>query len=103
SGYEMLARWFDAETMYRELYEMRPDDIQRVRQLAEFYNGPTYPRDDRLAKMTPLINKIIKAGADGKIPTNDPNLLWARRTAAKILADTGDYQNLQKAKNLLSS
>src|SRR6185369_8336205 len=102
-SYEMLSRWFDAETMYRELYEMNPTDVPRVRQLAEFYLGPTYPRYDRQAKATPLLNQIMKAGAEGKIPGNDANLLWARRMAAKMLATTGDYQNLQKATNLLTS
>lgn len=102
-SYEMLSRWFDAETMYRELYEMNPTDVPRVRQLAEFYLGPTYPRDDKQAKATPLLNQIMKAGAEGKVPGNDANLLWARRMAAKLLATTGDYQNLQKATNLLTS
>lgn len=104
-SYEMLSRWFDAETMYRELFEMNPQDMQRTRQLAEFYLGPTYPsqRGDRQEKATPLLNQIMKAGAEGKIAATDPNLLWARRMAAKILADTGDYQNLRKAKNLLAS
>src|SRR5262249_31132802 len=89
-SYEMLSRWFDAETMYREIFEMNPKDIQRVKQLAEFYLGPTYPREDRRAKATPLLNQIMKAGAEGKIAGNDANLLWARRMAAKMLADTGD-------------
>ncbi|HVT26803.1 MAG TPA: tetratricopeptide repeat protein [Lacipirellulaceae bacterium] len=102
-SYEILHRWFDAETMYREFYETNPSDLQRAQQLAAFYMGPMYPRPDRQAKATPLINQILKAGADGKLPANDRNLLWARRTAATILAGTGDYQNLRKAENLLTS
>ena len=101
--YEALRRWFDAETMYRELYETKPDDIQRAQQLAAFYMGPLYPRPDRKEKATPLINQILKAGAEGKLAANDNNLLWARRTAAKMLALTGDYQNSLKAENLLAS
>jgi tetratricopeptide (TPR) repeat protein len=100
---EPTSRWFDAETMYRAVYEAAPDDYQRVQQLAAFYMGPVYQRPDRQAKATPLINKLLRAGAEGKLPPGDPNLSWARRMAAKLLALTGDYQNLVKASNLLAS
>ena len=102
-SYEALHRWFDAETMYREIYEIKPDDLQRAQQLAAFYMGPLYQRPDRKEKVTPLINQILKAGVDGKLAANDNNLLWARRMAAKILAATGDYQNSLKAEKLLYS
>ncbi len=103
SCYEILHRWFDAETMYRELYDNSPNDLERAQQLAAFYIGPMYQRADRKEKATPLINQILRAGADGKLPANDPSLLWARRTAARLLASTGDYQNLLKAEKLLRS
>lgn len=102
-SYEALGRWFDAETMYRALYEAAPDDLARVQQLAAFYMSDLYQRPDKLQKVSPLLNKIMRAGAENKVPPNDPNLLWARRMAAKILAATGDYQNLLKAENLLAS
>ncbi len=102
-SYEVLHRWFDAETMYRELYEAAPDDIGCAQQLAAFYMGPLYQRPDKVQKATPLINQILKAGADKKIPASDNNLLWARRVAAKVLASTGEYQNLVKAEHLLAS
>lgn len=102
-SYEALHRWFDAETMYREIYDLKPDEVPRARMLAEFYLGPLYPRNDRKDKATPLLNQILRAGADGKVPANDPNLLWARRWAANLLAMTGDYQDLKKAENLLRS
>jgi tetratricopeptide (TPR) repeat protein len=102
-SYEALNRWFDAETMYREIYEIDPNDLPRAQQLAAFYLGPLYPRADRKEKATPLLNVLLKGGAEGKLAPNDSNLLWARRTAAKLLAGTGDYQNLRKAENLLAS
>lgn len=102
-SYEALHRWFDAETMYREIYEINPNDLPRAQQLAAFYLGPLYQRPDRKEKATPLINQLLKAGADGKLPAGDTNLLWARRTAAKLLAISGDYQNSKKAENLLTS
>ncbi len=102
-SYEVLHRWFDAETMYREIYETAPNDLGRAQQLAAFYLGPLYQRPDRKLKATPLINQILKAGAEKKVPANDGNLLWARRVAAKMLAASGDYQNLLKAEKLLAS
>ena len=102
-SYELLHRWFDAETMYREIYEIAPDDLSRAQQLAAFYLGPIYQRPDRREKATPLINQILKAGADKKVAANDSNLLWARRMAAKILSTTSGYQNMLKAEKLLAS
>jgi tetratricopeptide (TPR) repeat protein len=102
-SYEVLHRWFDAETMYREIYEANPEDLGRVQQLAAFYTGPIYQRPDRGAKAAPLINKILKAGAEKKLPPNDGNLLWARRMAARILATTNDYQSMRNAEKLLAS
>jgi tetratricopeptide (TPR) repeat protein len=100
---EPTTRWFDAETMYRAVYDAAPDDFQRVQQLAAFYMGPVYQRPDRKVKATPLINKLLRAGAEGKLPAGDSNLSWARRMAAKLLSLTGDYPNLVKASNLLAS
>jgi cellulose synthase operon protein C len=100
---EILGRWFDAESMYRSAYDLNPDNLRIVQQLATFYLGPGYPLPDKAARVTPLINKILHAGADGKLPATDPGLMWARRTAAQILADTKDYKQLCKAENLLTS
>ncbi|MEX0641484.1 MAG: tetratricopeptide repeat protein, partial [Pirellulales bacterium] len=108
-SYEALGHWFDAETMYRAVYEMDPKDPRRAQQLAAFYVSPVYQQPDRQEKVTPLLNQILRAGqevgADNKkvLPPNDGTLLWARRTAAQMLASTGDYQNLLKAENLLAS
>jgi tetratricopeptide (TPR) repeat protein len=102
-SYESLGRWFDAETMYRALYESAPNDLPRTQQLAAFYLGNAYPLPDKNLKATPLINKILRAGAEKKIQANDPGLLWARRMGARMLAESGDYQNLRKAEKMLAS
>ncbi|MCI0334322.1 MAG: tetratricopeptide repeat protein [Planctomycetes bacterium] len=102
-SYEALGRWFDAETMYRAVHEAAPDDLGRTQQLAAFYLGDVYQRPDKNLKAAPLINKILRAGADKKLQPNDPNLLWARRKGAQMLAETRDYQNLLKAEKLLAS
>jgi tetratricopeptide (TPR) repeat protein len=101
--YEALGRWFDAETMYRAIYEGAPDDLLRAQGLAAFYLGPGYQQPDRVVKAIPLLNKIMRAGAEGKLEKNNANLHWARRMAARIFAGTGEYQNLIKAEKLLAS
>jgi tetratricopeptide (TPR) repeat protein len=101
--FEALGRWFDAEPMYRAVYEADPTNIERAQQLAAFYIGPGYTQADRRDKAAPLINQILRAGAEGKIPPSDKNLLWARRTGARILASSGDYQQLLQAEKMLTS
>jgi tetratricopeptide (TPR) repeat protein len=100
---EILGRWFDAESLYVTAYHVNPDNLRIAQQLATYYLGPGYPLPDKAVKATPLVNKILHAGADGKLPANDPGLMWARRTAAQILANTNEYQQLLKAENLLTS
>jgi tetratricopeptide (TPR) repeat protein len=100
---EMLGRWFDAESLYSTAYHLNPDNLRIAQQLATYYLGPGYPLPDKAAKATPLVNQILHAGADGKLPPDDPSLMWARRTAAQMLADTKEYQQLLKAENLLTS
>ncbi|HJQ80823.1 MAG TPA: tetratricopeptide repeat protein [Lacipirellulaceae bacterium] len=106
-SYEALRRWFDAETMYRAVYEAKPGELPRAQQLAAFYLGPVYPMPDRQQKAAPLLNQILRAGAEGKIAANDPSVQWARRMGARLLAAearaTGDYQSLVKAEKLLTS
>lgn len=102
--YEITGRWFDAENRYRAAMEYNPDDVRAMRLLAAFYLGNGYPLTaNKLDRATPLINRILKAAADGKNEPLDENVLWARRTAAEILAAKGDYQNLLKAEKLLAS
>jgi tetratricopeptide (TPR) repeat protein len=102
-GYEVLGRWFDAESMYLSAYHANPDNYRMIQQLATFYLGPGYPLSDKAVKATPLVNQLLHAGADGKLPANDSSLVWARRTAAQMLADSKEYQQLLKAENLLTS
>jgi cellulose synthase operon protein C len=100
---EVLGRWFDAESLYLTAHQANPDNLRIAQQLATFYLGPSYPQPDKGPKATPLINQILRAGADGKLAADDPALMWARRTAAQMLADTKEYQQLLKAENLLTS
>ena len=102
-GNEYLGQWFNAESIYLTALENQTDNLLLTQELATFYLGPAYPQRDKYAKATPLVNKILHAGADGKLNQNDPSLIWAHRAAAQMMAETGDYQNLRKAENLLAS
>lgn len=102
-GNEILGQWFNAENVYLNALEANPENLPLVQELANFYLSPAYPRNDKYQKATPLVNRILKAGADGKLESNDASLMWARRAAALMLAETGDYQQLQMAEKLLAS
>lgn len=102
-GNEIMGQWFDAETVYLTAMESQPDNLLLAQELATFYLSPNYPREDKFKKATPLVNRILKAGAEEKLKNNDPTLMWARRAAAGLLAETRGYQNLQKAEKLLAS
>ncbi len=102
-GNEIMGQWFNAEIVYLTALESQPENLPLAQELATFYLSQNYPRPDKFVKATPLVNKILHAGADGKLPAGSPNLMWARRAAAQMLAATRDYQQLLKAEKLLAS
>jgi tetratricopeptide (TPR) repeat protein len=102
-GNEILGQWFNAENVYLTAFQAQPDNLPLAQELATFYLSQAYPRPDKIAKATPLVNQILRAGADGKLPADNPGLMWARRTAAQILSAAGGYQNLLKAEQFLAS
>lgn len=113
-GFEWLGRWFDAENVFRKIYDDKQGDVAAARSLAAFYLGARYPRPDKQAKATPIINDILKLAAEdakkaaagdegaGRLAT-DANVFWARRMAAEMLSKTRDYQKILDAEKLLSS
>lgn len=104
--YELIGRWMDAESLYKQAIEDASNDeitARSNRLLARFYLSPSYPREDKQEKAIPLINKVLEIAADGKLPATDASVRWARSTAARILASTGEYQKLLDAERILSS
>lgn len=102
-AYENLGRWFDAENLYRAVYEQNPDSNQIARQLAAFYLSGRYPLADGREKASVLINSILRQSVEDASSVSADDANWARRTAAQVLAQTGEYQNLLKAEKLLAS
>lgn len=101
--YENMGRWFDAENIYRNTHEQNPKSEQVARQLASFYLSKRYPLSDGRVKAIKLINDVLRQSAEDPDSVARGNATWARRTSARMLAATGDYQNLLKAEKLLAS
>lgn len=102
-GYELQSRWFDAENVYKRALETNPNNLKIMQRLAAFYLGNGYPQPDKLEKATPLVNALIKKGEEESQLASSAEVMWARRTAAKILAQSGDYQKALDAERLLRS
>lgn len=101
--YRDMGRWFDAESIYLLSHEQNPEAENVNQQLIEFYLSPQYPLKDGLAKARPLINDILRQYAEDPDSVDTGIAAWARRTAAKILAASGDYQSLLESEKLLAS
>lgn len=101
AGYELQKRWFDAENVYKRALDADPDNLTTISRLARFYLGAGYPRADKLQKATPLINRLLKAADEDPKLATKAEVMWAHRTAAKVLAQTGDYQKALDAERLL--
>jgi tetratricopeptide (TPR) repeat protein len=102
-GNEIMGQWFNAENVYLTAMQAQPDNLPLAQELATFYLGQSYPLPDKVAKAAPLVNRILHAGAEGKLPPNAPSLMWARRAAAQMLSAGGEYQQLLKAEKFLAS
>lgn len=101
-AYSLLGRWWQAEREFLIAHKADPDNLDRMRMLADFYLGPYYPetRDDRYTKAVPYINALLQQDA---ATADAESVQWARRKAAEMFARTGDYQNALKAERLLSA
>ncbi|MEM6330452.1 MAG: tetratricopeptide repeat protein [Planctomycetota bacterium] len=102
-SYAALGRFFDAEQVYKRMRENRPEDMNTARMMAAFYLSPRYPKADKRQKATPLINDILRQGAGDDDLKYDPNVVWARRRAAELLATLRDYPKLIDAEALLNA
>src|SRR5690606_21743325 len=74
--YTVLGRWFDAENVYRAIYEQNPENTSVARQLGDFYLSQLYPRPDKMEKATRLINLILKKSAEQKDSVPEADAQW---------------------------
>ncbi len=100
-AYQMLGRTDDAEREYLKEYNRAPDDPAMNRTLAWFYLSDGYPKADKVkvAKAMKYITALIEYGDSAKVEgaSQDPNVIWARQTIAKLIAANGDYRQFQMA------
>ena len=103
-SYEVLHRWFDAETMYREIYETSPGDLGRAQQLAAFYLGPIYQRPDRRDKGDPADQPNPQGGRREKGPGQRRQFALGQTHGRQDLFDTRtSTRTCSKPRKLLAS
>lgn len=99
--YEFLGQQREAEQIYQQVYEKQLDSTAVNRKMATFYSFWSRKDPSAGAKAAPYINRILAASYAGDVEPNHPDVLWARRQAARTLAGGGDYRGSRKARNLL--
>jgi len=93
-GHEMFRRIDDAERSFREAIAAAPGNPAAMRGLAAFLI-----RQGRLTAAREQLQKIIAAKADDTATRQAT--IWARRTLADLTAQTGNYQDIERALALL--
>ena len=93
-GYEMLARLDDAERAFRDAVTVSPDDFNVNRGLASFL-----VRSGRLNPARETLQKIIDSPTDS--PVAKSSKAWARRMLAELMADRGNFKEMERAMELL--
>lgn len=102
-AYELQGRWQAAADLYEKAYATRLNEPRTARLMAEFYLR-SRRFDPRAADEAAVyLNRILRAANEGKIEQTDPHAMWARREAARMLANSGNYQDSLKAERMLSA
>ncbi|OHB74803.1 MAG: hypothetical protein A2W31_18740, partial [Planctomycetes bacterium RBG_16_64_10] len=97
---EVLAKPDDAERYYQMACDADPTNLSLQRATAAFYLGPHYTGNDKNSKARRHLNEILRHGKN-TAEAADPNVAWARRMAARLLAASGQYADIQKAIELI--
>ena len=99
--FEMQNQWKSAEGIYLTLFQDRLDEPASVQQLAQFYLLWALKDDGAVRKAAPYLNRLLRAANEGKLKHDNPNVLWARERAARILASAGNYRDSVRAQRML--
>ncbi len=94
-SYQILKDFKRAEQYYREIVSLNPDDVSVLRRVARFYlqTGRKDEATKHLDKILKLAAKQPKAHAD--------ELIWARRSLARLVTARSDYRQLRRGLKLL--
>ncbi|MCE9630601.1 MAG: tetratricopeptide repeat protein [Planctomycetia bacterium] len=93
-GYEMLGRIDDAEQAFRDAVKVAPDDLETNRGLAAFLT-----RCGRLGPAQEALRTIIASPETSAAALSDK--AWARRSLAELIAERGNFRDMQEAMALL--
>lgn len=93
--HRILGHTDQAEQFYQKALGQQPENLPILRLTVEFYL-----RAGRLDPARKHLDQLLNvAGRDPK--ANQEMLAWGRRMKAQVLAESGDYQQLQQAQALL--
>lgn len=95
--YEVLGRSTEAEGQYEKAAEEAKDNKNLARLTARFY---LLSEDDRKKEKG---ESILREMIDGKRPTNEADVSWARRQLAARLAAHGDHRSYHQAMELIDA
>jgi tetratricopeptide (TPR) repeat protein len=99
--FELMGDWRSAEKMYLASFADRLDEPQIAQRMADFYLLWAQAGKTTNDQAAPYINSILRQVNEGKLARNNAYAIWARDKAARLLANTGDYQLSKKAQKLL--
>ena len=93
-GLEMLGRLDEAEASFREAVQIAGNDLETHRALASFL-----VRCGRLAPARESLQVILDAQDESRAALATKS--WARRLSAELIAERGNFREMQKAMDLL--
>jgi cellulose synthase operon protein C len=99
--FELMGDWRSAEKIYLASFAGRLDEPQIAQRMAEFYLLWAQAGKTTNDQAAPYINTILRQVNEEKLDRNNPYAIWARDKAARLLANSGDYQLSKKAQKLL--
>jgi tetratricopeptide (TPR) repeat protein len=119
---ELISDSQEAEKHYKAAVAEHPEDLNVIRQLAEYYfrtaqiieglkvegtqnamaNAAREKYIQRLQLASPLLEKILKTANPSKKPDDVALASWARRAQAEIIAAPADYEHAEEAAALIN-
>ncbi len=99
--FEIRGRWRAAEKIYSASYGATLEDPMNARRMAEFYLFWSKSDAENLSRAAPYLNSILRSANEGTLASDDPNVVWAREKAARLLAASRDYRKSVQAEKLL--
>lgn len=91
TAYELIKEDDKAEHLYEESLKKSPDDLNLLRQFAQFEL-----KRNKHQQSVDLLQQILERSKEAGAAA-DPHVRWARRTLAQMLASGGEFQHVRGA------